>query len=155
MSASPDAPQFKWKIAYLRSLDRKKRIELEKITESELTGLKLDTISRKAFLRKSFRLGGIGALLLVAAIVTLVLYGRHLSPPVAVAIVVLAFAGLAFEFWINFRARRSQPLCTTCKTRFSRYLNADRPDDTEYLYVCHKCESFFRVLYGEEPRNHT
>jgi hypothetical protein len=128
---------------------------LEKIIESELAGLKYDTISRKAFLRKSFSLGGIGALLFIVAVPTLVFYGTHLPLPVSIGIFVLAALGLVFEFGVNFRARRSKPICQNCNSPFSKYLNGDRPEDTEYVYVCHKCEAFFKVLYGEKPTNYS
>jgi len=123
---------------------------LNKKSQSDLAGFKIDNRSRDEFLKSSFRYSGVGAILFIVALGVIVFRGLNLSHFQAISLFILAGLGVAYEFLWFVLAKLKKPNCKKCSTRFDVFLNSDRPNDTEYFYVCPSCATYFAVLHSEE-----
>ena len=123
---------------------------MNKISIKSIAEFKLDSDSRRGFLKSSFRYSGPGAIVFIISIGVILYRGLGLGEVQAIVLFLLAGLGIAYEFVWFVSARMKKPICKSCGNRFEKYLNSDRPNDTEYLYVCNFCCTYFSVLHGEE-----
>ena len=91
----------------------------------------------------------------LTAVVLVVFKGMEYGTKTIAALSVLGIAGFGFEYFLHLKAERRKPICRGCVSAYSIYKNSDRPNDTEYLYVCENCRSYINILDSTQATDPT
>lgn len=121
---------------------------MRKITATSLSGLSKDKNGKREFNRSAYRYSGIGAVAFIFSLGVVFVKGFELTAVQWLACFTTAMVGGIGEYIYLSSAKLKKPKCTTCGTTYEKYLNADRPDDTEYVFVCEKCSKYYKVLHS-------
>lgn len=124
---------------------------MKNITGEDLQGLSKDKIGKREFNRSAFRYSGIGAIAFIVSLVVIFSKGFELTTEQMVFWFTVGIVGGLGEFVYLSAAQLKKPVCSDCGSLYKKYLNADRPDDTEYVYICEKCNKYYKILHSTKP----
>lgn len=126
---------------------------MKNMSEEGLKGLCEDKTGKRKFNRSAYRYSGIGAIAFIVSLAVIFLNGFDLTTEQWLIWFTIGMIGGLSEYAYLSSAKLKKPICSNCGTRYEKYLNADRPDDTEYFYVCEKCNTYFKILHSTKPQD--